>query len=189
MTAYARRRHAAPAILSLLAVLFLASAGTRMVEGLGAALARESAPEAPGEAVASGAEEAAFIVALNQRAARLDEREEALADRMQALALAEARARERTAELRAAEEALAATLALADQAAERDLVQLTSLYEAMRPKDAALLFEEMDPNFAAGFIARMQTDAAAAILAGLTPRAAYAISAVLAGRHVGVPQD
>lgn len=180
-------RRTAPAILTVLAALFLGSAALRFVDIVGAAVAREPAEVSlPGT---PATDLNAVITALNERAERLDRREAALADRMQAVTLAEARLSERLAELRAAEAALAATIALADQAAERDLAHLTGLYEAMKPKDAAQLFEEMAPEFAAGFLARMQTEAAAAVLAGMSPRSAYSVSVILAGRNVGVPRD
>jgi flagellar motility protein MotE (MotC chaperone) len=185
MTRKARHR-GSPAILTLLAALFLGSAVVRLASGMGEAMAVEAEADMPVQA-APGADLNAAIAALNAREARIAAREGALADRMQALTLAEARARERIAELRAAEAALAETLAIADQAAERDIAQLTSLYESMKPKDAAALFEEMAPEFAAGFLARMQTPAAANVMAGLTPRTAYAISVILAGRNVGAP--
>lgn len=185
----ARPRRAAPAVLAVVAGLFLASALVRIADGVGVALARE--PGAPGAPAGTPAqpETNVLIAALNARDARLTEREAALADRMQALTLAEARVAERIAELRAAEASLTATLALADQAAERDLLQLTGVYQSMKPKDAAALFEEMDPEFAAGFVARMETEAAANLMAGLSPRAAYTISVILAGRNVGVPKE
>jgi len=181
------RKRIAPAVLSVLALLFFGSALIRLAAGMGEAMALE-AEQAP-TATAPAPEVNAVLAALDAREARLATREAALEDRMQALALAEARARERIEELRAAEVALAATLSLADQAAERDLAQLTGLYEAMKPKDAAALFEEMAPEFAAGFLSRMQTEAAANILAGLSPRTAYSISVILAGRNVGAPQQ
>jgi flagellar motility protein MotE (MotC chaperone) len=185
----APRRRAAPAVLAVVAGLFLASALVRIVDGVGVALAREPGAAAAPAAAPAPAESNAMIAALNARAERLDEREIALADRMQALTIAEARVAERLAELRDAEASLTATLALADQAAERDLQQLTGVYQSMKPKDAAALFEAMDPEFAAGFVARMETEAAANLLAGLSPGAAYAISVILAGRNVGDPRE
>lgn len=183
-----RRKRGAPAALAVLAALFLGSAGVRIADGLGQAMAL-GAEVTPAPPTVAQPDTNALIAALNAREARLQEREAALTDRMQALALAEARVSERIEELRAAEAALAATVAIADQAAERDLAQLTRLFESMKPKDAAALFEEMAPEFAAGFLARMQTEAAANVMAGLTPRSAYQISVILAGRNVGAPAD
>ena len=89
----------------------------------------------------------------------------------------------------AAEEALAATIAMADEAAATDLDQLTNVYENMKPKEAAALFEEMPPEFAAGFLGMMRPDAAALIMTQLEPEVAYSFSVVLAGRNANVPTE
>ena len=74
-------------------------------------------------------------------------------------------------------------------AVENDLAALTSVYENMKPKEAAPLFEAMDPVFAAGFLARMRPEVAAGIMAKLSPDAAYSISVILAGRNANVPRE
>ncbi len=130
-----------------------------------------------------------LLRALQEREARLAAREGQFADRMQALRLAEAEVTEKLAALTAAEEALRATIALADSAAESDLERLTRVYENMKPKDAAELFEQMTPDFAAGFLGMMEPVAAAQIMTLITPEVAYSISAVLAGRNAGVPTE
>ena len=131
----------------------------------------------------------AMLQAFSAREEQLDEREAKLEERMSTLAIADREITARLAELRQIEAELSRTLAVADQAAERDIGQLVAVYENMKPKDAAALFEEMDPNFAAGFLARMQPEAAAGVLAGLSPNAAYTISVVLAGRNAEVPKE
>jgi flagellar motility protein MotE (MotC chaperone) len=80
-------------------------------------------------------------------------------------------------------------LALADGAAEDDLVRLTAVYEAMKPADAAALFQTMAPEFAAGFLGRMRAEAAAAVISGMTPESAYSISVLIAGRNALVPKN
>ncbi len=92
-------------------------------------------------------------------------------------------------ELTDAEARLRENLALADGAAEQDLVRLTAVYEAMKPAEAAPLFAAMAPEFAAGFLGRMRPDAAAAILSGMNAEAAYAISVLIAGRNALVPKE
>ena len=108
---------------------------------------------------------------------------------MKALEIAESAIETKLAALVDAEEKLRETLALADGASEGDLTRLTSVYEKMKPKDAAALFEEMDPAFAAGFLGRMRPETAAGVLARLSPTAAYTISVMLAGRNATVPRD
>ena len=87
------------------------------------------------------------------------------------------------------ENRLRATLAKADQAAEKDIARLTSVYENMKPAQAAPLFEAMEPSFAAGFLSRMRPDAAAGILANVDPQAAYTISVLIAGQNASVPKN
>lgn len=130
-----------------------------------------------------------ILVDLRAREDMLMERETALADRMEALQAAEAEISRNLQILQMAEEELEATIALAATAAEDDLAQLTTVYENMKPKEAASVFEEMAPDFAAGFIARMRPDAAASVMAGLKPETAYSISVILAGRNAEVPKN
>ncbi|MBD3665518.1 MotE family protein [Sulfitobacter aestuariivivens] len=134
------------------------------------------------------AEMGSLLEALQVREARLLERERTLAERKKALLVADAEIAQRLVSLKAAEEALRQTLSLADGAAEDDLARLTSVYESMKPKEAAALFETMEPAFAAGFLGRMRPDIAATVLAGLSPERAYSISVILAGRNASVPK-
>ena len=137
----------------------------------------------------SGRDEiAGLISALTEREAQVSEREKKLEMRLKALSIANAEIEKRMLSLSETEQSLRATLSLADEASEKDLLKLTSVYESMKPKDAAALFEEMEPNFAAGFLGRMRPEAAASVLAGLSPQAAYSISVILAGRNANVPK-
>ncbi len=191
MTRSAPRRPSG--VLVTLAALLLASGLLRLVGDAGSliALAAEDVAEAPmdPETCSDPAELEALLQAMAGRDARITEREGQIADRLQALQVAEAQLTDRIAALDAAEAALAATLALAQTAASDDLTRLTTVYENMKPKDAAAVFAEMSPDFAAGFLARMRPDAAAAILAGLEPATAYTFSVMLAGRNAGVPTE
>ncbi len=129
----------------------------------------------------------AMLRAIRERRAALAVQESRMADRLQALNVAELRLKENTAALIEAENRLAATLSIADAAAEKDLKRLTSVYENMKPKNAASLFAEMAPEFAAGFLARMRAESAALILSSLAPEKAYTISLILAGRNALAP--
>lgn len=130
-----------------------------------------------------------LLQALKERESDLDARENRLTDRMKALEIAENRLATQEQALIKAEEQLAATLSIADEAAENDLKKLTSVYESMKPKNAAALFAEMAPEFAAGFLGRMRSDSAAAVMASLSPEKAYKISIILAGRNAAAPKD
>jgi flagellar motility protein MotE (MotC chaperone) len=190
-----RRGRGARGILWLLATGFLLSGLLRLGGETGFAIASGLAT-----AVSAGADSASVdcppppdiaevLALLQDRESLIDAREAALADRMQALAVAETRIADSLAALEAAESSMEATMALASSAAEDDLARLTTVYENMKPKDAAPLFAAMAPEFAAGFLGRMRPDAAAAILAGLDPEAAYSISVLLAGRNSEAPTE
>lgn len=177
--------------LFIVAMLFSTSGALRLGSGVGTALAQaEAAPDAL-DAVAPALCEtpAALTEALSLREGRLAVREAALNDRQAALQLADQAVTERLAALEAMEARLRETLALADGAAEADIERLTTVYQAMKPKDAAALFETMSPEFAAGFLGRMAPESAAAILSGMSAEAAYGISVIVAGRNARVPSE
>ena len=130
-----------------------------------------------------------LLEALRAREAAIEERENALDVRAKSLDVAQREVERRIIALEEAERRLSATLALADTAAEDDLARLTTVYENMKPKEAAALFQAMEPEFAAGFLARMRPDAAARVMAGLEPETAYSVSAILAGRNANAPKN
>ena len=183
----------------LIAGLLLGSAVLRVGTGAGQAVATENplAANEPSEVRAEmekpkseddKKQMSKMLQAFQERESRLSERERQIDMRMKALSVADEQIERRLANLQQAEESLRGLLALANTAAEDDLARLTSVYENMKPKDAAALFEEMEPAFAAGFLGRMRPDAAAGIMAGLSPQVAYSISVILAGRNADVPK-
>jgi flagellar motility protein MotE (MotC chaperone) len=182
--------------LLVLVALLLGSALLRIGDETGKAIAKgiEPAaapdPAAPAPLSRSEADQASELLSvLRTRTDELDAKARRLEDRAKAIELSERHLNEKIAALVEAEENLRATLALADGASEEDLARLTSVYEAMKPKQAAPLFEEMTPEFAAGFLGRMRPDAAAEILANMRAPSAYAVSVILAGRNATVPQE
>ncbi len=192
-----RKRKGSRGALILIAGFFLASGFLRLGSGTGSAIAREvealrnsekeevQIPQACESSEGMGD----LLLAIKQREARVLEQEVSLANRLQALGVAEVSMKQNLTALIEAESNLKATMALADTAAEDDLSSLTTVYENMKSKDAVPLFEEMDPQFSAGFLGRMRPDVAASILAGLTPAKAYSISVILAGRNAQVPTE
>lgn len=183
------RRRAGRGALVILAVLFAASGALRVGSGLGAALAKSEEDSAEADPLATCEMPTALSQALTLREERIAAQEASLRDRLAALALADAAITKRLEEMKAVEAELKATLEQADGAAEKDIQNLTAVYQAMKPKDAAALFETMSPEFAAGFLGRMPPDAAAAILSGMSSEAAYGVSVIVAGRNADVPKD
>lgn len=188
-------------VLAIIALLLVASGVIRLGAGSGAAIALEMKEAAEGliDRPSTAGEEngvvdvtpelIALLKMTQAREEAVEKREAELAAREQALALVEASIEEDMQRLEQAEAELRATMAAADKAAEDDIGRLTSVYENMKPDQAAALFQLMEPSFAAGFLGRMRADAAAAIMAGLTPDLAYTISVVLAGRNADVPRE
>ncbi len=177
-------------VLPLIAYMLLASAGLRLGEGAGMALAwAEDAPPQEELQCPQLQESEEVLAAFSARDEALSERELALADREIALQSAQEELSVRLEELKAAEEQLSETVERVDGAVERDVDRMTAIYAAMKPRDAADLFSEMAPEFSAGFLIRMQPEAAAAILAGLDPQTAYSISVTMAGRNSGAPSE
>lgn len=177
-------------VLLLLTTLFFVAGLSRLSLGVVAAIAAEDQPPMPVQTSAEAtADASALFEALRAREARLVEQEAALEARAEALRTTEANLRAQLAELEAAEQKLAATLALTETAAETDLTRLTTVFEHMKPPQAATLFSTMDTEFAAGFIARLDPQFAGEVMAELDPVLAYGISAVLAGRHARTPRD
>lgn len=188
--------------LAAIAILLIGSALIRFGIGPGAAIALEMKDQAAEflngqEADVADAPSATdltpellqLLAEVKKKEQALLDREAALEARVQTLSLVETAVQEDLARLEKAEADLRATMALADEAAENDIVRLTAVYENMKPDQAAALFQLMEPSFAAGFLGRMRSDAAAAILAGLEPDLAYSISVVLAGRNAEVPRE
>ena len=187
-----RLRPPRPRLLPVLILMFLLPGGYRLLTGLDAARAQSAAIPVAASAVAGPVatpELAENLIDLSQRESAIRDREAALIDRERLLSAAEARLREQIAALAQAESELAATLALAESAAETDIARLVAVFESMKPEEAAPVFTEMDPVFAAGFIGRLRPETAAAILAGMEPRDAYLLSSIVAGRNAGAPRD
>lgn len=183
-----RRPKSGRSVLMLLAVILASAGALRLGSGIGAALAN-SAAETPAAPMNCPTPPAALAAALAGREAQVKSQEAAMAERMSALTLANEAITKRMGELQAAEEELKKTLAIADGASEKDLSQLTAVYEAMKPADAATLFQTMAPEFAAGFLGRMQPASAAAIMTGMKPDKAYQVSVLLAGRNALAPKN
>lgn len=181
-------------ILLILSTFLVVSALIRFGDGVGKAFAfvSEEAPlTAPlSESVCQTPDDMKMLLTvLQKRERKLEEQEAALRDHGHALKVAEQEIGRKMKALTDAEDNLRQMIALTESAAEKDVSQLTKVYESMKPKQAAALFEELDPVFAAGFLARMRPEAAADVMAGLTPAAAHSISVILAGRNANAPRE
>lgn len=184
-----------PAIggLGLIVLCFVGSAGLRLTEN-GVAFAEEISAAASSEADHKADEASAgtadtLLASIREREAQLDAERKRLADRAQTLSVAETKLAEQLAAFEIARKNLEDTLAVADKAAERDIAQMTTVYESMKPADAAKIFERMDVGFAAGLLGRMRPETAAEVLAGMSADSAYAITVTVASRNAAVPKQ
>lgn len=173
----------------LLALVLGLSGLLRLGPATGNALDVSATEQAAAPTCETDASLRGMLTAFKAREATLTEREARIALREKAVDLAAAEAEKRIVALNAAESRLAATLAIADAAADKDVARLVAVYERMKPKDAAAVFGRMEPKFAAGFLAQMKPESAAAVMAGLDPDKAYAISVLVAGRNAAAPKS
>ena len=180
--------------LGILSMILVFSAVVRVFASADAVIAATAkAPETPTEAVPAADHSAQLCTpdtdlqrvldSLRSREGALVTRETETDVRIKELLALEKRIKAEQATLVTERQALEATMSLADTAAEDDLVQLTAVYERMKPKSAAAHFEAMNAEFAAGFLGRMKPATAAAIMAQMDPQFTYAISVFLAGRN------
>jgi flagellar motility protein MotE (MotC chaperone) len=142
-----------------------------------------AAPEAWTETSAARCEPR-LLRAMRERREQLDARAAEVGARERMLEVIEQRVAEQVRALEELRDALEASLARAEEADEAELARLVTIYETMKPKEAARIFEAMPAAVAAGFIRRMREAKSATIMANLGAGHAYAITLALAnGGH------
>lgn len=179
-------------VLNIVVGLLLVSAMIRLggqVPPAQAEASQDRSEQGQAAVSAKAPDESTFLAALQTREAELNLQEATIDEKLAKLADAQAELDAQLVALTEAEAALRATIAAADSASEMDVTRLATVYENMKPKEAAALFAEMPPEFAAGFLGMMRPDLAAAIMTELTPETAYSFSVVLAGRNANAGRD
>ena len=114
--------------------------------------------------------------ALEEKARELDQREALLV-------IAEQRVDEKVAELEIVRGQIEALLGQLDEEGEEQLLGLVSIYESMRPADAATIFNGLDLEVLISVLERMRGTKSAAILAGMNPERARLVTTELARRR------
>ena len=114
--------------------------------------------------------------ALDQRARDIDEREAFLA-------VAEQRLDEKIAELESVRALIESMLHQVDEEGEAQLLGLVSIYESMRPADAATIFNGLELEVLISVMERMRGQKSGAILAGMNPERARLVTTELARRR------
>lgn len=128
---------------------------------------------------ASDAADGTIAAALRARREALDERERALALREQVIEAAERRLAARVSELTALQRAMEAQERAAQERDEAGWTGLARLYEAMRPRDAAVIFNQLDMPILVQVVNRMAYRRAAPVLAAMDPDRARQLTAEL----------
>jgi len=130
-------------------------------------------------------------VLLNQRLAerreQLDKMGEALDTQAAILAAAEQRLDQRAAELATMQASIEGLIGqkVIDDKAQRD--RMVSLYETMKPKEAAIILEGLDKNVLTTVARAMNPRKMAAILAKMSPQSAQALTVALATPEIELP--
>ncbi|PHR57696.1 MAG: hypothetical protein COA43_11830 [Robiginitomaculum sp.] len=120
---------------------------------------------------------------INAKMAAMKTREEEMARKETAFTAIEMRLKKEIAVIESAKNALNMGIEKRSKLAMSDLKHLTTMYESMKPKQAAKIFDKMDSKFAAGFIREMQSGQAGLILASMDTEQAYEVSLIIASRN------
>lgn len=110
----------------------------------------------------------------------------ALADmerRKQELAAAEHRIKARLEALKSAKAALSDANASRSAGTAEGIERLISVYDAMKPADAATILAALPPDFAAEILTRVQPEASARIIASIEPGQAAILTAHMGSRR------
>ncbi|MEQ8326994.1 MAG: hypothetical protein RLO15_07905 [Parvibaculum sp.] len=147
-----------------------------------AAEGEQAAQTAPGEEAAAplSKSEISVLESLSARREELKKRSDALDTREQLLAAAEKRVEDRIAELKAIEARISKQIGAQDAESEQRMAGLVSMYETMKPKDAARIFERLDMGVLIDVVKRMQPRKMSAVLAAMDPVVAQDLTVELA---------
>jgi flagellar motility protein MotE (MotC chaperone) len=153
----------------------------------GAPPAKPGSPAMPASGQPAAAEpppvsdaERAVLLDLRKRRQELDSRELALTARESLLAAAEQKLSARVEELVALQRKLEALEAARQQREEQGWQGLVKVYEAMKPRDAAVIFNDLQMPVLLAMLDRMKEAKAAPLLAAMNPDKAREVTAELA---------
>lgn len=147
-------------------------------------------PPAPAPEVPTPEERAerALLEGLRARRTELDGRDAALSAREMVLAAAERRLGQRIEELAALQQRLEAIDQGRGEREEAGWRQMVTLYERMRPRDAAAIFNDLEMPVLVQLLDRMREAKAAPVLGAMKPDRARLLTAELA-RHRSRPAE
>ncbi len=128
-------------------------------------------------------EEIDLLMRLSERRTEIERRASELDRRRVLLEAAEKRIDEKVAELEILKLSIEDLMAQHGEKEEQQLNSLVTIYENMKPKDAARIFGELDMVVLLDVIERMKERKVAPILAAMNPKRAKAITIELAQRR------
>ncbi len=150
-----------------------------LVDGVAPAVVQDAdgklVPYAPNDSSASAVEQR-----LGERRADLDAREQELDMRLALVEAAEKRINERTAVLQQLETSINSLVDQQKEAEEGQFKSIVSLYETMKPKEAAVIFNELDMNTLLRVARAMNPRKLAPIMAKMNPVKAKDLTASMA---------
>jgi flagellar motility protein MotE (MotC chaperone) len=130
--------------------------------------------------------ERAVLESLNQRRQELEARARELDVRENLLAATEKRVEARLAEIKAAEERINATVHKKDEAEAARFKALVSMYENMKPRDAAKIFDRLDMRILVELSAQLNPRRMSDILGQMSPEVAERLTSEIATRSGAV---
>lgn len=141
-------------------------------------------PEAPpgfgGDPTLFTQEEIDLLQNLSARRAELDRREQRLDQRESLITAAEARIDSKIAEMKRLQDSISQLVEKKDKKDEDRIKKLISVYEKMKPKDAARIWNDLDMNILLQVAQGMREANTAAVLAEMSPDRARALTTELA---------
>ena len=134
------------------------------------------------------AAERGLLRSLGDRRRELDAREREIAMQARLLEASERRVEARIEELKGIESRIEALFGVQEEAQEQQLASLVTMYQSMKPKDAARILGQLDMDVLIQVVRRMSERKMAPILAAMDPVAAQELTVELATGG-GLPDD
>lgn len=150
---------------------------------LAQATTTESSDEKPLDPVLFTRSEIELLQELSKRRKELDARERTVIQREGLLNAAETRIEKKIAELSGVKDDIELLIKKYDEQEEEQLDELVSIYEKMKPKDAARIFNELDIMILLEIFDKMKASKSAPILAGMKAERAKEITSRIAARR------
>ncbi|QFT31278.1 hypothetical protein FIV00_12370 [Labrenzia sp. THAF82] len=138
--------------------------------------------------IGGSAAERAVLESLGKRRETLQEQEGQLDLREKLLQATEERIQKRLDELKKLEQRIEKTVGKNKQKEKDEIADLVTMYENMKPKDAARIFNRLSLPILMKVVQQMKPRKMAAILAKMSPEAAEKLTVAIASNSTNVPE-